>query len=123
MVLHTWGQTMNDHPHVRCIVTGDVLKNDGSAFVRAPKNFLFPVTALSPVFREKFIAALQALKDKGKLDLRGQPERESDAGWQRFLAKQGIDYGLCPRCGEGKLRNIYRLLSFHDPPECFLQAA
>ena len=71
-VLHTWGQTMNDHPHVHCIVTGGVLKNDASAFVRAPKNFLFPVTALSPVFREKFIDALQAAKDKGKLDLHGQ---------------------------------------------------
>jgi hypothetical protein len=39
---------MNDHPHVHCIVTGGVLKNDRSAFVRAPKNFLFPIRALSP---------------------------------------------------------------------------
>jgi len=87
LALHTWGQTMNDHPHVHCIVTGGVLKNDASAFVRAPKNFLFPVTALSPVFREKFIDALQALKDKGKLDLRGQPQLATDAGWQHLLAK------------------------------------
>ena len=51
MVLHTWGQTLNEHPHVHCIVTGGALKLDGSAFVRAPKNFLFPVKALSRVFR------------------------------------------------------------------------
>jgi hypothetical protein len=87
MALHTWGQTMNDHPHVHCIVTGGVLKNDGSAFVRAPKNFLFPIRALSPVFREKCIDALQALKNKGKLNLRGQPELASDCGWQGLLAK------------------------------------
>ena len=87
LVLHTWGQTMNEHPHVHCIVTGGVLKNDGSAFVRAPKNFLFPIRALSPVFREKFLAALQAEKDKGKLDLQGQPELGTEAGWQRLLAK------------------------------------
>jgi hypothetical protein len=87
LVLHTWGQTMNDHPHVHCVVTGGVLKNDGSAFVRAPKNFLFPIQALSPVFREEFIDALQAVKDNGKLDLRGQPELATDGGWQRFLAK------------------------------------
>ena len=68
LVLHTWGQTLNDHPHVHCIVTGGALKNDGSAFVRAPKNFLFPIRALSPVYREKFIDALQALKDKGVTD-------------------------------------------------------
>jgi hypothetical protein len=85
MVLHTWGQTMNDHPHVHCIVTGGALKNDGSAFVRAPKNFLFPVTALSPVFREKFIDALQAVKDK--LNLAGEPELSTETGWQRLLAK------------------------------------
>jgi len=87
MALHTWGQTMNDHPHVHCIVTGGVLKNDGSAFVRAPMNFLFPVTALSPVFREKFIDALQAFKDKGELDLSGQPQLSTDTAWQGLLAK------------------------------------
>jgi len=87
MVLHTWGQTMNDHPHVHCIITGGVLKSDGSAFVRAPKNFLFPIRALSPVFREKFIDALQAVKDGGKLNLRGQEDLATDAGWQGFLAK------------------------------------
>jgi hypothetical protein len=85
MVLHTWGQTLNAHPHVHCIVTGGALKNDGSAFVCAPKNFLFPVKALSRVFREKYIDALQGLKDKGKLDVRGEPELATDAGWQPLL--------------------------------------
>jgi hypothetical protein len=87
MVLHTWGQTLNDHPHVHCIVTGGVLKNDGSAFVCAPKNFLFPIRALSKVFRAKFLAALQRAKEKGKLDLRGQEELGTEAGWQGLLAK------------------------------------
>jgi hypothetical protein len=41
-VLHTWGQTLQLHPHVHCLVTGGALKRDGSAFVQAPKNFLFP---------------------------------------------------------------------------------
>ena len=87
LVLHTWGQTLNDHPHVHGIVTGGVLKNDGSAFVRAPKNFLFPVRALSKVFREKYLDALQAVKDRGELSLSGQPELATEAGWQRLLAK------------------------------------
>lgn len=82
MVLHTWGQTLNDHPHVHCIVTGGVLKNDGSRFVRAPKNFLFPVRALSPVFRQKFIEALDALRAKGALELSGQPQLREPSGWQ-----------------------------------------
>jgi hypothetical protein len=81
MVLHTWGQTLNEHPHVHCIVTGGALKDDGSAFVRAPKNFLFPIKALRRVFREKYLQALQALKDQGKLKLGGQPELATEAGW------------------------------------------
>jgi len=85
MVLHTWGQTLNAHPHVHCIVTGGALKLDDSAFVRAPKNFLFPVTALSRVFREKYIDALQAAKDKGKLDLHGQPALTTAPGWEQLL--------------------------------------
>ncbi len=82
MVLHTWGQTMNDHPHVHCIVTGGVLKNDGSRFIRAPKNYLFSVEALSPVFRQKFIEALEALRAKGKINLSGQPALQTPSGWQ-----------------------------------------
>jgi hypothetical protein len=72
-------------PHVHCIVAGGALKDDGSAFVRAPKNFLFPVRALSRVFREKYLDALQALQDKGKLDLAGQPEFATEGGWQQQL--------------------------------------
>jgi len=250
-VLHTWGQTLNDHPHVHCIVTGGVLKNDGSVFVRAPKNFLFHVAALSKVFRGKFIAALHALRDHGKLSMRGQPALATAVGWEalltalyehdwvvyakppfddpahlirylgryvnriaianhrilridggviafkyldnrgqgepverimrlraeefirRFLAhipppqfrriryygflanghrkdklttcrallglaephrpfiadldafleKQGIDDSLCPRCGQGRLRLVYAILPYHDPPACYREAA
>jgi hypothetical protein len=252
MVLHTWGQTLNEHPHVHCIVTGGVLKDDGSAFVRTPENFLFPVKALSRVFREKFIDALERIRDKGTLNLDGQPGLKSDAGWARllqalrvhdwvvyakrpfaeakyllrylgryinriaianhrilsidnatitftyqdnrekgeekvekimqlpaeefirrflthilpprlrriryygflvnsqrkekltlcrallglsdpqtpyiadlddYLAKQGIEPHLCPCCGEGRMQAVYIVLSFHDPPACYREAA
>jgi hypothetical protein len=45
------------------------------------------------------------------------------ADMDAFLTKQGIDYSLCSKCGEGKLRQVYALLSFHDPPPCYLEAA
>ena len=219
--------------------------------MRAPKNFLFHVTALSRVFRGKFIAALQALREQGKLDLSGEHALATEAGWQEmiqalrthdwvvyakqpfddpahlirylgryvnriaianhrilsidegiitfkyldnreqgepiekvmplsaeqfirrflahipprqfrriryygflanghrkdklttcrrllalpdpqqpyiadmdaFLEKQGIDSSLCPHCGEGKMRAVYNILSYHDPPADYLQAA
>ena len=88
MVLHTWGQTLNEHPHVHCIVTGGVLKNDHSQFVSAPKNFLFPVTALSRVFRGKFIEGLQRLYQKDRLNLNGKAELSDAADWKAFI--QGL---------------------------------
>lgn len=82
IVLHTWGQTLNDHPHVHCIVTGGVLKNDATRFIRAPKNFLFPVKALSPVFRQKSIEALDGLYATGNLALDGLPLLQDPRRWQ-----------------------------------------
>jgi len=53
-VLHTWGQTMVEHPHLHCIVTGGALTKDGSRFTTCPTGYLFPVRALSQVFRGKY---------------------------------------------------------------------
>jgi hypothetical protein len=71
-VLHTWSQTLLDHYHLHCIVTGGGLTEDGARWVRAKPHFLFPVTALSPVFRGKFSAGLQQLYAEGKLEFHGQ---------------------------------------------------
>ena len=40
-----------------------------------------------------------------------------------YLSKQGIDSGLCPCCGEGRMRSVYSVLSFHDPPPEYREAA
>jgi len=85
MVLHTWGQTLNEHPHVHCIVTGGALKNDGSAFVQAPKNFLFPVKALSRVFRAKYLAGLAAAWQSGSLKS-ADFDLTDELAWQSFVA-------------------------------------
>jgi hypothetical protein len=52
-----------------------------------------------------------------------EPQRPYIADMDAFLEKQGLDYSLCPKCGAGKLRMIYALLSFHDPPPDYLEAA
>ena len=61
-VLHTWGQQLNFHPHLHCIVTGGALSPDGQRW-RSPKQrkFLFPVKALSALFRGKFLGGLKGL--------------------------------------------------------------
>lgn len=72
-VLHTWSQTLLDHYHLHCIVTGGGLRADGSWSAAKP-HWLFPVRALSLVFRAKFRDGLRALLAEDKLEFHGQLE-------------------------------------------------
>jgi len=58
-ILHTWGQTLTQHLHVHCLVTGGALSRDHARWVRGRAAFLFPVKALAIVFRAKYLAGLQ----------------------------------------------------------------
>lgn len=67
-ILHTWAQNLSLHPHLHCVVTGGGLSLDQKSFVTPRhKGFLFPVRALSRVFRAKFLEGLQRAFDGGKL--------------------------------------------------------
>jgi Putative transposase/Transposase zinc-binding domain len=66
-VLHTWDQTLKDHFHLHCLVPCGALSFDRSRWIPARKNFLFPVKALSRVFRGKFLAFLKPSIDRGKI--------------------------------------------------------
>ena len=59
-VLHTWGQNLSLHPHLHCIVPGGGVDKDGNwKNIRADGKFLFPVKALSKVFRAKYCENLK----------------------------------------------------------------
>lgn len=61
-VLHTWGQTLSLHPHLHCIVPGGGLTERGKwRSARGKGKYLFPVRAMSRVFRAKYV---QGLKEK-----------------------------------------------------------
>jgi hypothetical protein len=66
-VLHTWDQILKDHFHLHCLVPAGALSFDHSRWISARKNFLFPVKALSRIFRGKFLALLQQACVKGKI--------------------------------------------------------
>jgi predicted Zn-ribbon and HTH transcriptional regulator len=59
LVLHTWTRKLEWHPHVHALVTGGGLSFDGTRWNAAHRAFLFPVVAMSKVFRAKMIAALR----------------------------------------------------------------
>ena len=110
MVLHTWGQKLEHHPHVHCVVPGGGLavpaKTSGNAATdpgdQAPRwvscrpNWFLPVKVLSPVFRGKYLAAL-----------RGLPSRPTPVRWEHLAPGEpgglgGLDTGVVPE-GLGSL--------------------
>ncbi|MGH8632845.1 MAG: IS91 family transposase, partial [Burkholderiales bacterium] len=78
LVLHTWGQNLNQHLHVHCLVSAGALAPNGH-WVRSRSGFLFPVKALSAVFRGKFLEALKRAFDAGALALAGSTASRVDA--------------------------------------------
>jgi Putative transposase/Transposase zinc-binding domain len=71
-VLHTWSQTLGDHYHLHCIVTGGGVAHDQSRWVATSPRYLFPVRALSRMFRGKSLAGLRALHAAGRLEFHGE---------------------------------------------------
>jgi hypothetical protein len=68
LALHTWTQDLRLHIHLHAVMACGVLAPDGqwNVPVRKP-DFLFPVSALSKVFRGKFMAALTRAHAKGEI--------------------------------------------------------
>lgn len=82
LVLHTWTQDLRLHIHVHAVMACGVLAQDGQWAAPARKpDFLFPVQALSKVFRGKFMAALTRAHHKG--DLPNDPQGDDKAWWGR----------------------------------------
>ncbi len=69
-VLHTWGQKLDFHPHVHCVVPGGGVLPDG-IWKPAKKGFFVPVRVLSAMFRGKFLAALKQMRQTGGLEYHG----------------------------------------------------
>ena len=86
-VLHTWDQTLKDHFHLHCLIPAGALSFDQSRWVKARKNFLFPVKALSLVFRGKFLDLLKHASDQGKLKLTGEVEALHKKNWVVYAKK------------------------------------
>lgn len=59
-ILHTWGQTLCLHPHLHCIIPGGGITKAGHwKSSRSQGRYLYPVKALSKVFRARYVAALR----------------------------------------------------------------
>jgi hypothetical protein len=66
-VLHTWGQNLDHHPHVHCIVPGGGVSPDGLRWIPCRPGFFLSVRVLSRLFRRLFLEGLEALHRASEL--------------------------------------------------------
>ena len=71
-ILHTWGQTIEFHPHIHSIVTGGGLKNNH--WISCDKDYIFKVQVLGSLFRGKFLYYLKHEFNKLNTDFRNIKE-------------------------------------------------
>ena len=107
LVLHTWGQTLSQHLHLHCLIAAGALAPDGH-WITSRRGFLFPVKALSRVFRGKFIAGLRRLFHAGALKLAGSTATLTEARDQRHLVntlhdKPWVVYAKRPFAGPAQV--------------------
>ena len=80
LVLHTWKQDLGRHIHLHALVAGGAL-TAGGEWVKPKRGFLFPVKALSRVFRGKFLDALDAVRGRIRIDA-----ARDDTAWRNLFA-------------------------------------
>jgi hypothetical protein len=80
-VLHTWGQNLQFHPHLHCVVPGGGLSPDGQRWVSCRPDFFLPVRVLSRLFQRLFLESLEKAFHAGELQFFGtlEPLRDPTA--------------------------------------------
>jgi hypothetical protein len=106
LVLHTWDQQLRPHFHLHGLIAAGALCGDGDRWVAGGNKFLFPVRAISKMFRGKFLSGLEQLYVAGKLK---RPRScQSESGIERRLLRQlskksWVVYSKAPFAGPSKL--------------------
>ena len=103
-VLHTWGQNLDHHPHVHCIVPGGGISPDGERWMPCRPGFFLPVRVLSRLFRRLFLEGLVAAFDAGELqffsDLAALAERDAFVAYLAPLrTREWVVYAKRPFAG------------------------
>jgi len=107
-ILHTWSQTLLDHFHLHCVIPAGALSLDETCWLSGRKDFLFPVKALSKVFRGKFTCLLKKAYEKKELLFPGNTEtlgaqKEFSRLVEELKEKDWVVYSKKPFAGPKKV--------------------
>lgn len=106
LVLHTWSQDLSQHLHLHAVMACGVLKDGQWHTPTRQPNFLFPVKALSPVFRAKFMARLRELAKRaewGDGSEHPQDANLSPPGRKALMSKPWVVYAKTPLGGPAQV--------------------
>ena len=133
-VLHTWGRTLEYHPHVHYVVPGGGLNADGGCWLPSRADFFVPVKALSVVFRAKFRDILRREGLLGLVDpavwsrdwvVHSQAAgdgRESLRYLAPYVFRVAIGDHRLVSCDDGKVTFTYRRVGSNRPRKMTLEA-
>jgi len=107
-ILHSWGQTLNFHPHLHCVVPGGGVSLDGSRWVACRPGFFLSVNVLSCRFRKLFLRYLEQTYAAGKLQFHGELQPLSDPkSFARYLTplhdREWVVYAKAPFGGPDRV--------------------
>jgi predicted Zn-ribbon and HTH transcriptional regulator len=102
-VLHSWGQKMEFHPHIHCVIPGIIIKTNGELVV-SKNNYFLPDRILSKLFRGIFLKHLERAYAKGNLSFHGKAKELSQTKeFQRLknsaVTKDWVVYSKKPFAG------------------------
>lgn len=101
MSLHTWGSNLSLHPHIHCLVSAGGLDKSGKWTTPVHDNYLFPVKALSILFRSNLLKKLKTeIRPSGKMAFDNNEDKEKCKAlvqelfkkkWNVFINKNNND--------------------------------
>ncbi|MCP3929788.1 MAG: IS91 family transposase [Bacteroidetes bacterium] len=96
-ILHTWGQNLSLHPHLHCIIPGGGITESGIwKSANGKGRFLFPVKAMSPVFRAKYVYFLRKEAKRQNIHI-------DQTIFDQLFAKNWVVYAKQPFLGPAQI--------------------
>lgn len=120
-VLHTWGSTLEYHPHVHCLIPGGAITGKGTVWRNSRKKFLMHVKPLSKLFRGIFLSKLKKLMPeieipaavrRKKWNVYIKPAMQGPEGLLKYLGRYvhriAISNGRLVSLEDGKVTFVYK---------------